>query len=231
MRNGFWHQLRRFAARVCFFPLALISFNCINTPLDPVGPTWETQMVTPLSTRSYSVAQLAAKNPTLMASFGPGASAPATVAFATISGHYADTTSLGDSSGSGKVHTLVDSTTARDFTSIKVHVVVDNGIPVDGALRLLFLDGTKRMILTIPQAAGDSVIAPSPTVTGGTVGSPSHVERVLTLSDAEIQLFNKTQWMVYYLQFSAPSTNIPALQPAQTISIRVWAELSYEVNK
>ena len=82
-----------------------------------------------------------------------------------------------------------------------------------------------------PQSAGDSVTVAAPAVIGGVVQAPTHTERILTLSETEIQQFNKSQFIVYYLQISAPGANLLALQPTQTINIRVWAELTYQVNK
>jgi hypothetical protein len=113
---------------------------------------------------------------------------------------------------------------------MKVHVVVDNAIPLQVALKLEFLDGSKQVLIAIPQSAGDSIIVFAPTVTGGTVHSPSHTERVIELADSEIQQFNSTYSLAYFLQISNPGTGV-VLESTSTIKIRVWAELFYQVNK
>ncbi len=232
MQNGILRQSKRAANAACVISLALVSFNCIDKPLDPVGPTWETQVTSPLSVKAYSVTDLAKKAPTLvLGTLGTQSSVPLSVTFSSTGGHFSDTAVIGDSSGSDQGHTLVDSTTAHDFTSIKIHVTVDNSIPLDASVKLHFLDAAKRLVMDIPQAAGDSVTVPAPAVVGGVVQSPSHTERILTLSDTEIQQFNKSYLIVYYLQVLVPGANIPAIQATQTINIRVWAELTYQVNK
>ncbi len=228
MGNGFVPQSKRSRAMVCLLPLALVSFNCINKPLDPVGPTWDTQMTAPLSVRSYTVAQLVARDPNLFLN------APAATQFvesSPVAGHISDTAYIGDTTGSGQGHTLVDSSSADDFTSIRIHVVVDNGIPVDVAVKLQFLDNQRRLLMNIPQTAGDSVTVPAPAVLGGIVQSPTHTERILDLSSTEIQQFNNSYSIVYFLQISSAGANLLALQGTQAINIRVWGEFTYQVNK
>jgi hypothetical protein len=222
----------------------------MNKPLDPVGPTWETQVTAPISIRSYTLADLAVKVSGLIAMTpvptqpvsGPsvnadpefvksrtlfgGMSSP--LAFSPKGGLFADTVSIEDGSGQG--HTFVDSQNVRDISSMKVHVVVDNAIPLQVALKLEFLDGAKRLLISIPQTAGDSITVSAAAVTGGTVHSPSHTERVIELADSEIQQFNSTYSLAYFLQISNPGTGV-VLESTATIKIRIWAEFSYQVNK
>lgn len=228
MENGIRHQLSTAAGTLCVLSFALCSFNCINKPLAPVAPTWETQMTAPLSLRSYTLADLAAKDSNFIPNT-PGIASGA--AFSPAGALFSDTVSIGDSSGSGPGNTLVDQKTAGDFNAIKIHVVVDNSIPLQLALKLKFLDTANRPLITIPQTSGDSVIVPAPAVLGGTVQSPSHTERIIDLADTEIQQFNSTHSLVYFLQISAPGTNLLALERTQTINIRIWAEFLFQVNK
>src|SRR5271169_1849030 len=157
MGNGFLHQTKRSRAMVYLLSLALVSLNCINKPLDPVGPTWDTQMTAPLSVRSYTVAQLVARDPNLLLNAAAGTQF---VESSPVAGHFSDTAYIGDTTGSGQGHTLVDSSSVDNFTSIRIHVVVDNGIPVDVAVKLQLLDNQKRLLMSVPQTAGDSVTVP-----------------------------------------------------------------------
>ncbi len=227
MGIGIRHQLKRAAGTVSALALALCSFNCINKPLEPVAPTWETQMTAPISIRSYTLADLLARNPRLIAI--TQAASPLT--FSPAGGQFADTVSIGDTSGSGQGHTFVDEKTAADFNSMKIHVVVDNGIPLQVAMKLQFLDRTKRLLIDIPQTAGDSITVPAPALLGGTVQSPSHTERVIELADTEIQQFNSTYSLAYFLTIASAGTDLLPFESTQTIHIRVWAEFSYQVNK
>jgi len=253
MRNVIRQRMTKAAAGVCVLALAACSFTCMDKPLEPVAPTWETQMTAPVSIRSYTLADLAAKvsgliantpgttqlvygrasqaDPTFVGSrsrFG-GVSAPLT--FSLNGGLFADTVSIGDASGSGQGHTFVDTQSVGDISSMKVHVVVDNAIPLQVALKLEFLDGSKRLLIAIPQTTGDSIIVSAPTVTGGSVHSPSHTERVIQLADSEIQQCNSAYSLAYFLQISPPGTGVVLSEPTATIKIRVWAEFSYQVNK
>ena len=250
MRNGIRQRITITAAGACALALAAGSFTCIDKPLEPVGPTWETQVTAPISLRSYTLADLAAKVSGLLAntsgttqpvygrasqadpayvgrrSGSGGVSSP--LAFSSTGGLFADTVSIEDGSGQG--HTFVDSQNVRDISSMKVHVVVDNAIPLQVTLKLEFLDGSKQVLIAIPQSAGDSIIVSAPTVTGGTVHSPSHTERVIELADSEIQQFNSAYSLAYFLQISNPGTGV-VLESTSTIKIRVWAEFFYQVNK
>jgi hypothetical protein len=228
MGSGIRHQLKRGAATVSVLALALCSFNCINKPLAPVAPTWEMQMTVPLSIRSYTLADLVPRNSNFIANTH-GVAFPPT--FSPTGELFSDTVSIGDTSGSGQGHTLVDQKTAGDFNSIKIHVVADNGIPLQVALKLQFLDMAKRQLINIPQTAGDSITVPAPALLGGTVQSPSHTERVIELADTEIQQFNSAYSLVYFLHISTAGTNVPPLESTQMITIRVWAEFIYQVNK
>jgi hypothetical protein len=251
MRNGIRHRITKTAAGACVLALAAGSFTCIDKPLDSVGPTWETQVTAPISVRSYTLADLAAKVSSLLANT-PGTTQPgygrasladpvnvgnrsasggvsSPLAFSPKGGLFADTVSIEDGSGQG--HTFIDSQNVRDITSMKVHVVVDNAIPLQVALKLEFLDGSNRLLIAIPQSAGDSIIVSAPIVTGGTVHSPSHTERVIEFTDTDIQQFNNSYSLAYFLQISSPAPGVVLSETTATIKIRVWAEFFYQVNK
>ena len=251
MRNEIRGRMKIAAAGVCVLALAVFSFNCMDKPLEPVAPTWETQVTAPVSIKSYTLADLAAKVSGLLAntpgttqpkygrafqadpSFAGGRSRLGTVSsplsFSLTGGLFADTVSIEDGSGQG--HTFVDTQNVKDISSMKVHVVVDNAIPLQVALKLNFLDGSKRLLISMPQTAGDSIIVSAPAVTVGTVHSPSHTERVIQLADTEIQQFNRAYSLAYFLQISPPGTGVVLSESTATIKIRLWAEFSYQVNK
>jgi hypothetical protein len=146
-------------------------------------------------------------------------------------GQFADTASIGDTSGAGQGHTLVDAKTAGNINSIQLHVVIDNAIPLQVALKLKFLDRAKGLLLVLPQSAGDSITIPAPVVQGGIVQSPAHAERIIQLAGTEIQQFNSAYSLAYFLGISSPGTDPVSFESTQAIRIRVWAEFSYQVNK
>jgi hypothetical protein len=146
-------------------------------------------------------------------------------------GGFADTASIGDTSGTGQPHTIVDPRTAGDINSIKLHVVIDNGIPLQVAVKLQILDRAHRLLLSLPQSAGDSVTIPAPAVVGGTVQSPAHAERIIQLTGTEIGQFNGAYAIAYDLSVATPGTGAVRFESTQTFNIRVWAEFAYQVNK
>jgi hypothetical protein len=146
-------------------------------------------------------------------------------------GLFADTASIGDTSGSGQGHTLVDGSTAADINSITLHVVVDNAIPLQVAMKLHFLDGAKRLLLSLPQSAGDSITIPAPVVSGGAVQSPVHAERIVQLTGTEVGQFNKAYSVAYSMEIATAGSGVVQFGSTQTIHIRVWAEFSYQVNR
>lgn len=146
-------------------------------------------------------------------------------------GEFADTASIGDTSGAGQGHTLVDAKSAGQINSIKLHVVIDNAIPLQVALKLQLLDRAKRLLLVLPQTAGDSITIPAPVVLGGIVQSASHTERIIQLAGTEIQQFNTASSVAYGLGLSTAGTDPVSFESTQVIRIRVWAEFSYQVNK
>jgi hypothetical protein len=224
MRNNIRQRVKRAARTMCVLALAGISSNCVNRPLSPVAPTWETQMTAPVSLRSYTLADFVSKDSSFVGATPEGTQLA-------YGGHFVDTASIGDTSGTGKGHTLVDQETAADINSIKLHVVIDNAIPLKVALKLQMLDGANGLVLVIPQTAGDSITIPAPAVAGGTVQSPSHAERIIQLAGTEIQQFNSAYSLAYVLLMSTPGAGAVRFESTQTIRIRVWAEFSYQVNK
>jgi hypothetical protein len=222
-----WHRLKPAAGVLCAGVLALSTVNCIDKPLEPVGPTWETQASVPFSQKSYTLADLLGKD-SIYVSAAAGTS-PLT--FSLSGGLFKDTVSIGDSSDSGQGHTFVDQKTASDFNSLKIHVVIDNAIPVQFAVKLQFLDGTSGLLINVPQTSGDSITVAPPDAPGGVISSPSHTERIINLGETEIQQFNKAYSLAYFIKVSAPGTNLSLLKLSQTINLRVWAEFSYQVNR
>jgi hypothetical protein len=163
--------------------------------------------------------------------FGGQAQVSFPLTFSLVAGELADTVLIGDTTGGGQGHSLVEGKTAGDINSIKVHVVIDNAIPLQVDLKLQFLDGAKRLLLVLPQTAGDLITIPAPAVLGGTVQYPSHSERIIQLAGTEVQQFNSSSSLAYILAISTPGTDAVSFESTQAIKIRVWAEFSYQVNK
>jgi len=156
-------------------------------------------------------------------------SAPLTCSLA--GGTVLDTAAVGDTTGAGRGHTVVDAKTASSVNGVTLHVVTDNGIPLGARLKLHFLDATGKLLLVVPQTAGDSVDVPPPAVSGGDVQSPSHAERIIRLSGDEVRQFNTSVTVAYAIGVGTPGPGAVRFTSAETIRVRVWAELSYQVNQ
>ena len=116
-------------------------------------------------------------------------------------------------------------------SGITLHAVVDNAIPLQVALKFGLLDRGGRLIMMLPQTAGDSILIPAPVVVGGAVQTPAHTERIITLSGTEVQQFNTGYSLAYNITLATAGTGAVQFDATQQIRIRVWAELSYQVNK
>ena len=66
MKKAIRQRIKRAAGSICVLALAGISFHCVNKPLAPVAPTWETQMTAPVSLRSYTLSDLISKDSSLL---------------------------------------------------------------------------------------------------------------------------------------------------------------------
>ncbi|HUI10408.1 MAG TPA: hypothetical protein VL221_08775 [Bacteroidota bacterium] len=153
------------------------------------------------------------------------------LACALSAGTVADTVAVGDTTGAGHGHTVVDAKTASSINSVTLHVVTDNGIPLGVALKLNFLDAAGKLLLVVPQSAGDSVAVPAPVVAGGDVQAPSHAERIIALSGTEVQQFNKAVTVAYALSVGSPGPDAVRFTSTESVRVRIWAELSYQVNR
>jgi len=142
-----------------------------------------------------------------------------------------DTAAVGDTTGAGQGHTVMDAKTASAITGVSLHVVTDNAIPLGVRLKLHFLDATGKLLLVVPQTAGDSVDVPAPVMAGGDVQGPSHAERIIRLAGTEIQQFNHAVTVAYAIGVGSPGPGPVRFTSAETIRVRVWAEFSYQVNQ
>ncbi len=181
-----------------------------------VNPNYDISTPQSVGSRSWFGGQVQASFPLMLSLTG---------------GEFADTASIGDTSGTGQGHTLVDARTAGAINTIKMHVVIDNAIPLRVALKLQLLDRANRLLLVLPQTAGDSITIPAPVVLGGIVQSASHTERIIQLAGTEVQQFNNAYSVAYVLGVSTAGTDPVGFESIQAIKIRVWAEFSYQVNK
>jgi hypothetical protein len=66
MKTRIMQHTKRAAGTMCVLALAVFSLNCVNKPLALVAPTWATQMTAPVSTKSYTLADLVAKDSSLL---------------------------------------------------------------------------------------------------------------------------------------------------------------------
>ena len=181
-----------------------------------VNPSYDTSTSRSVGSRSWFGGQLDVSFPLTCALTG---------------GTVRDTAAVGDTTGAGAGHTVMDAKTASAVTGVTLHVVTDNGIPLGARLKLHFLDAAGKLTLVVPQSAGDSVDVPAPALSGGDVQGPAHAERIIRLSGTEIQQFNHAVTVAYAIAVASPGTGAVNFTSAETIRVRVWAEFSFQVNQ
>jgi hypothetical protein len=98
-------------------------------------------------------------------------------------------------------------------------------------VKLQLLDRAHRLLLSLPQTAGDSITIPGPAVVDGTVQSAAHAERIIQLTGTEVPQFNGAYALAYDVSVATSGIGAVRFESTQTIKIRVWAEFAYQVNK
>lgn len=146
-------------------------------------------------------------------------------------GRYADTLTLGDTTGDGSRDYAVDKDRLRRIGSGVLYLDVENRLPLAVGLRTRLLDAAGRVLLTIPQDGGTvRVNAAEVDGSGGTTG-PVAQRRSIALSQAEVRTFDPAAAVAYDVEVETP----PGAGPVQFriedyVRVRIWSVFSYRVT-
>ncbi len=147
-----------------------------------------------------------------------------------VGGTFADTSTFGDTTGTGKGGKKIDEKSMNDFNYGRMYVEVDNGLPVQLSIKVALLDQAKKSLLEIPQSVGDSVRVASGVVANGDVQASSHSSSVIELKGFEVRQFNPAQFVKYAIALSTPGGQEVNLRSTDRVRVRIWSQFSYRVN-
>ncbi len=145
-------------------------------------------------------------------------------------GWFADTLVMGDTTGDGSADYLIDQETMKDVNYGKVHLEIDNGLPMGVKMKLVLLDNARNPLLTIPQGVGDSVEIGAGIVANGDVQTSAHSTRIIALNNTEVSRFNSATYVHMSMGVATPGNGAVNFRTTDKVRVRVWSEFSYRVN-
>ncbi len=145
-------------------------------------------------------------------------------------GLLSDTTTIGDTTGDGMADRRIDERTLERVNRGEVFLEVENGLPVALSVKMGLLDRAGRVLLWIPQAAGDSIVVPSATVSQGDVRSPMVTSSSVSLTQEEIGHFNVAELVIFAIGLQTAQGDVVNFRVSDTVRIRSWAQLSYRMD-
>jgi hypothetical protein len=145
-------------------------------------------------------------------------------------GAFADTALFGDTTGSGERENRIDDKALNDVNYGKLYIEIENGLPMQVAMKIALLDRSKKFLLGLPQVPGDSIRISPAMVAGGEVQSPVKSVTVLQLQSSEVRQFNPAEFVQYAITLVTPPGQMVNFRTTDMVRVRIWAEFSYEVN-
>lgn len=147
-----------------------------------------------------------------------------------LGGALTDTATISDTTGDGVKDARIDQAVLDQSNWARLHIDIDNGLPIDVKLKMGFMDLMKRQLFDLPQGAGDSITVQAGLMSGGDVVAPATARVVLELGPAEIRRFNEAQLVACGLAFGTPGGGVANFRTTDRIGLRVWLELSEQVK-
>jgi hypothetical protein len=147
-----------------------------------------------------------------------------------VGGLLTDVVTFGDTTGDGNSDYRENRDLMQSMNSGKIHLVLDNAVPLAFACKVTLLDHARQPVLSFPQSEGDSLTVSPPLVAVGEAGSAVRSIRTITLTMNEIRALERAQFVQIALGLSTPGTDPVAFRSDQSFRARVWAELSYRVE-
>jgi hypothetical protein len=145
-------------------------------------------------------------------------------------GCFGDTLVMGDTTGDGNADHLLDPETMKSVNSGRMHVEIDNGLPMGVKVKLVLLDKARMPLLMIPQGEGDSVAIDAAIVVNGDVAASTHSSRILEIKGTEVTQFNNAVYVQMSVGIATPGTSAVNFRTTDRVRVRVWSEFSYRVN-
>ena len=145
-------------------------------------------------------------------------------------GHFADTLTMGDTTGDGSSDRRIDESTLNDVNYGQLHVVIDNGLPLDLKIKIGLLDRARNMVLAVPQSEGDSIAIAAGSVLNGDVQASSRSTRTIELQGAEVRQFNLADLVKVDLGLATGGSMPVNFRTTDQVRVRIWTQLSYRVN-
>ncbi len=143
---------------------------------------------------------------------------------------FGDTLVMGDTNGDGSSDHLIDPETMKSVNSGRMHVEIDNGLPMGVKVKLVLLDKARKPLLTVPQSEGDSVGIDAGIVANGDVQASAHSSRLIELKGTEVTQFNNAVYVHMSMGVATPGTAAVNFRTTDKVHVRVWSEFSYRVN-
>lgn len=147
-----------------------------------------------------------------------------------VDGCFADTLVMGDTTADGTTDYLVDPKTMSDVNSGRMHLEIDNGLPMAVKIKVVLLDNAHRPVLTLPQTEGDSLEIGAGVVVNGDVQASTHSSRIIELQRTEVALFNSAAYVHVAVGVVTPGNAAVNFRTTDKVHVRVWSEFSYRVN-
>ena len=155
-------------------------------------------------------------------------SVPLTVSIA--GGAFADTVAWGDTTGDGNSDYQSNADLFKNINSGRVHLDVENGLPMAAAFMITLLDRDHRVVMSLPQTVGDSVAVPAAAVVAGEVIASTESRRVIALTQSEVRMFERAKYVRYGISLATPGTQPVSFRSNEFIKMRLWSEFSYQVQ-
>lgn len=164
-------------------------------------------------------------------SFGGDLSLTVPLALSITDGIIADTVPIDDTTKVGSQGNRIDQKTLNAMNYGKLYVEIENGLPVQLAVKIMLLDRLRNTLLTVPQLDGDSVRVSPAVVQDGDVQSHVRTLAVIELRGPELKQFNPAQFVKYALAISTPVGQEVNFRSTDNVHVRIWGEFSYRVNQ
>ena len=137
-------------------------------------------------------------------------------------GVYRDTSSVG-----------IQKDDIKQVNSGTMYMEVLNGLPVQLSITAYLLDSAKtRVLYSVPQSGTPVGVAAAGVNATGIVSSPVQSSSAIPLSNAEVQLMAPNKNIGYTISLvTTPGSPAVQFRSTDSVHVRIWSRLTYQVNK
>jgi hypothetical protein len=112
-----------------------------------------------------------------------------------------------------------------------MYLEVQNGLPVQLATQLAFLDGSGKVLLTLPVSNGAYSVASAQVDAGGFATTPASTTLTIALNEAQVHQLSVAKKIAYLMSLSTGGTGPVVLRTTDRVHVHAWSTLSYRVNQ